>query len=199
MPSFQCRSIECLMYTVCCTYWLFTHTEVSRCRVSILVHRHLSSLLKAHAGWNNGANYTPCGGQTVFGELCGGDCVWGSFVGDCVETAVWGELWAAALWDCVGELCAWGDCWRAVWVELREELCWGKLCGVDCMCGEAVWGAAWGAVWGAVWGACTPVTRWSRHIHTIASSTPSTRGIPHYPLTNCPPSCPSPLSRPQQQ
>ena len=50
-------------------------------RVSILVHRHLSSLLKAHAGWNNGTNYTLCGGRAVFGKLWGGDCVWGSFVG----------------------------------------------------------------------------------------------------------------------
>ena len=34
-----------------------THAEVSRCRVSILVHRHLSSLLTAHAWWNN---HTQC-------------------------------------------------------------------------------------------------------------------------------------------
>ena len=62
------------------------------------------------------------------------------------------------------------------------------VCCLTCVCG-AVW------VYGC--GACTPVTRWSRHTHTIATSTPSTRGIPHYPLTNCPPSCPCP--RPQQQ
>ena len=56
-PQVQCWSMQCLMYTVCCTYWLSTHTEVSRCRVSIFVHRHESSLLTAHAWWNN---YTQC-------------------------------------------------------------------------------------------------------------------------------------------
>ena len=52
---------------------------------------------------------------------------------------------------------------------------------------------------GAVCWAFTPVTRWSRHTHTIASSIPSTRGIPHYPLMNCPPSsscCPHPQQQP---
>ena len=45
----------------------------------------------------------------------------------------------------------------------------------------------------AVWGACTPVTRWSRHTHTIAPSTPSTRGIPHCLLTNCSHPAPPPV------
>ena len=103
------------------------------------------------------------------------------------------------------------------WVgELCGELCggsWGELCGVGELCkGNCVgsyvgqWvGLRGGAVWVGGWccarelcvGASTPVTRWSGHTHTIASSTPSTRGIPHYPLTHpAPPFCPCPQQQP---
>ena len=95
--------------------------------------------------------------------------------------------------------------------ELCVELCagsWGELCGVGELCkGNCVgsyvgrWvGLRGGTGWVGGWrcakelceGACTPVTRWSSHTHTIASSTPSTRGIPHYPLSHPPlPSVPA--------
>ena len=57
---------------------------------------------------------------------------------------------------------------------------WRTLVGELCA-GSCVGGAARGAVWGkcvrelggavcvGLWGACTPVTRWSRHTHAIAS------------------------------
>ena len=84
----------------------------------------------------------------------------------------------------------------------RVDMWGGTVCGTVCgELGESC--VAWGScvrriVSGAVggWccarelceGACTPVTRWFGHTHTIASSTPSTRGIPHYPVTTSP--CP---------
>ena len=90
-----------------------------------------------------------------------------------------GELGGAV---CLGEgLC--GGSRGGTVRELREELC---ACGVLC------------CVVG--WGACTPVTRWSRHAHTIASSTPSTRGIHStISLYNCSRLAPPPCPRPQQQ
>ena len=44
-------------------------------------------------------------------------------------------------------------------------------------------------------GACTPVSRWSRHTYTIASSTPNTRADSPLPSQQLPSPCP----RPQQQ
>ena len=81
----------------------------------------------------------------------------------------------------LGELCG------GLWGESRMTRATYVGSCVVRLQGRAVWGELCGAVWGHA-----PVTRWSRHTHTIASRTPSTRGIPHYPLTNCPPSCPCP-------
>ena len=110
----------------------------------------------------------------------------------------WGLWWAVCVRaTCDGELCVWG--------ELCGGSCAGSCVGESCVasCVGGLWGdcvGSWGAVCGVVvrvvcaWGAdtCTPVTRWSGHAHIIPSSTPSTRGIPNFPPTNCPPSCPCP-------
>ena len=95
------------------------------------------------------------------GELCGGT-VRGEL---CVGSCVWGAVWGC----CVGAV--YGE---AVWWDCVGELCVGTLAGEL----------------GELCEACTPVTRWSRYAHTIASSTVSPKGIPHYPLSNCPTSCP---------
>ena len=68
--------VHCVLYVLA----VHPHRGIYRCRVSILVHRHLSSLLTAHAWWNNGTNYTQCGGPAVFGKLWGGGTVCGEAV-----------------------------------------------------------------------------------------------------------------------
>ena len=168
------------------------------------------------------------GGGAVCGELCGGASCRGTVQGEPCRGTVWGaggELWVGLCGELGGivggtVLEAGGNCgWdgvRRLWGELvgavRGELCgWVGLyavelhvCGAvwwDCM-GSCVRGAVWvvgGAVCMSLCGACTPITRWSRHTHTIASSTPSTRGVPHYPLTSSPHPAPAPCSHPQQQ
>ena len=98
-----------------------------------------------------------CSMGTIWGELFWGSCVVELYGGSC------GELCSAIVWGAVLGGAVWGRC-----VGDHVESCVGSS------------GRSWGELWEG------------GHAHQsldspgIASSTSSTRGIPHYPLSNCP-------------
>ena len=89
-----------------------------------------------------------------------------------------GLTFTCAYMSCVrGAVCIEGAVWRELFGGTVAGAVWGYCVG-SCM--ESCMGSC-------VWGICTSHQMVQAYTH-LAPSTLSTRGIPHYPLTNCPPS-----------